>query len=254
MFSETELQARIQGMGIRLNEGRDLRGFDQQDVSRETAISRAMISDFERGVRPMMSEHIFKLSECLKIRPEWLLTGEEPMAMEGPTLSRIRDEARSLRMMEVDFISAVNALLRKFRHDRTRMTWALGACIGAYWGAHWLGAEDTRDVARIVEKVSDACGLDLISVLESTGHNNATQYTADWLVHRGIDPTAFGADMHPSGFSNEVKYNQVLARPEQELKKLAREKGLLQEENESKPTKVDQVVDYFVRLLGVRKN
>jgi transcriptional regulator with XRE-family HTH domain len=78
-------------MGVRLNEARELRGLDQQGVSRETSISRAMISDFERGVRPMMSEHIFKLSECLNIRPEWLLTGDGVMATEGPSLSRIRD-------------------------------------------------------------------------------------------------------------------------------------------------------------------
>jgi transcriptional regulator with XRE-family HTH domain len=253
MLSEVEIKARIQGMGERLKEGRELRGLDQLSVSRESGISRAMISDFERGERAMMAEHIFKLSDSLKIRPEWLLTGDGVMATEGPSLSRIRDEAWNLRIMEVDFISAINALLRKFRNDQLRMTWALGSCIRAYWGAHWLGMQDMREVARIVERVSEACGLNLVDVLESTGHSNASQYTADWLVHKGIDPEAFGPELQGDGFNYEVKYRPELVRSEKVLGQLAIEKGLVQQEKDFQPKKVDQVVDYFVRLLGIRK-
>ncbi len=110
-----------------------------------------------------------------------------------------------------------------------------------------------KEVARIVEKVSEACGLNLIEVLEATGHSNASQYTADWLVHKGIDPEAFGPALQGDGFNYEVKYWPELARSEKVLSQLAREKGLMQEEKDSQPKKVDQVVDYFVRLLGIRK-
>ncbi len=253
MLSDAELEARTNGMGERLKEGRILRSFDQQDISKGTGISRAMISDFERGIRSMTSEHLFQVSECLNIRPEWLLTGEGAVSAEGPSLSRIRDEARNLRSMEVDFVSAINALLRKFRHDKRRMTWALGSCLGVYWGAHWLGAQDSREVARIVEQVSDACELDLVEVLEATGHSNASQYTADWLVHRGLDPESFGPQLQGDGLSYETKYFRELVRSEKELRALAKEKGLLPEDASAHPSKVDQVVEYFIQLLGIRK-
>jgi hypothetical protein len=110
-----------------------------------------------------------------------------------------------------------------------------------------------REVARIVERVSEACGLNLISVLESTGHSNATQYTADWLIHKGIDPEAFGPELQGDGFNYEVKYRPESAQSDKALKQLAKEKGLLPDVQDSQPTKVDLVVDYFVRLLGVRK-
>lgn len=254
MLSEPELQARIQSMGIRLSEARELRGLEQQVVSRETGISRAMISDFERGVRPMMSEHLFKLAECLNIRPEWLLTGDGVMSVEGPSLARIRDEAMGLRMMEVDFIAAINALARKFRQDQKRMTWALASCIKAYWGAHWLGTQDMREVARIVERVSDAYGLDLIEVLESTGNCNASQYTADWLVHRGIDAEAFGSDMNADGHGYEVKYRIERAQSAEKLNEIAKEKGLIENKPDERSGRIDQVIDYFARLVGGRRN
>lgn len=252
-LTEQDYQSDIEGLGRRSSEARDLRGREQHFLANRLGVTRALISEFERGTRDISVRNALKIADVLEVNRTWLLVGDGPMSKEGPSLSVIRDQAWAYRNMEVDFIAAINAMLRKYRHDNLRMTWALASCIRAYWGAHWLGTQDMREMARIVEKVADACDLNLISVLESTGHSNASQYTADWLVHRNIDPEALGPRLLENGFDYEVRYSPELARSEKVLNKLAKEKGLLPEEENVQPSKVDQVVDYFVRWFGVRK-
>lgn len=251
MLSDETIQERKEAIGERLVEAREDRGIDQQELARTSGVSRVMISEFERSGRTMSLEHLYKLCDGLCLRPTWLLSGEGERWADGPTLGQIRDEVWNYRRLEVDFLGAVNSVLRRYRQDRKRRTWALGACLRTYWGAQWLGFDDMREVAQIMEIACDRCGLDLIEVLESSGHSNASQYTADWLLHRGIDPEAFGPELQPDTNAYEVRYFRNLARTPAQLLELAEHKGILKAP--SSKSKVGEALDYllgFVRIFN----
>jgi len=250
MLNDEDIQLRKEAIGGRIADAREERGLDQQELSRRSGVSRVMISEFERGTRTMSLEHFHRLSDGLGTRPVWLLSGEGEKWAEGPTLGQIRDEAWNYRKLEVDFVAGVNAMLRRYRQDQKRRTWALGACLRAYWGTQWLGFDDLREVARVVEAASDQCGLDLVEVLESTGHSNASQYVADWLLHRGIDPEAFGPETQEDGLSYEVRYFKSLVRNKSKLQEIAQQKGLI--EPPKSKSKAEEALGYlmgFVRIL-----
>lgn len=253
MLTDEELQALNEGAGRRLAESRELRGLDQQTLSNMAKIQRVMISYFESGSRPMSSDHLRKLGRALSIRPEWLLTGNGDPTDEGPTLSVIRDEAWIYRNIEVDFISAINSLIRKHRNNKKHMAWAIAGCIKAYWGAHWLGTQDTRDIAKILESIADRFELNIIEILESTAHCNASQYIADCLMHRGIDPEAFVPMQSEAGFSYELKYMHEHARPPERLLIIAQNKGLIPKKPEEKRTPIDIVINYFSQFMRSSK-
>lgn len=250
MLSEEDLQLRKAGTGDRLVEAREDRDLDQQELSKCSGVSRVMISEFERAGRTMSLDHLHRLAEALRVRPAWLLTGEGEKWADGATLGQIRDEAMAYRRLEVDFVGAVNAMLRRYRQDKKRRTWALGACLRAYWGTPWLGFDDIKDVAKVVEIACDGCGLDPIEALESSGHSNAAQYVADWLMHRDIDPEAFGPELQPDGISYEVRYHRSLARDSQKLQELAEIKQ--PHKLQAPKSKVQEALDYlmgFVRFF-----
>jgi transcriptional regulator with XRE-family HTH domain len=247
-LSDQDLLLNKSAIGDRLAVAREERGLDQLEVSRRSGVSRVMLSEFERGVRTMSLDHLFRLADGLKVRPSWLLVGEGERWVDGPTLEQIRDEAWSYRKLEVDFVAAINAMLRRYRQDKKLRTWALGACLRAYWGTQWLGFDDLREVAKIVEIVCDRCGLDLVEALESTGHANASQYVADWLIHRGIDPEAFGPELGSDETTYEVRYHHGLARDPRKLKELAEQKGI---QANAPKSKAGEALDYFLGFVRI---
>lgn len=249
MLTDEDIQQRIHAIGMRLAEARDKRALDQQDLTRRSGVSRVMISDFERAARTMSVEHLFRLANGAGVNPDWLLTGIGEMLADGPTLGQIRDEAWRARSQEYNFIAVVDNMLRRYRQDKKLMTWALGACLRAFWGTPWLGFDDLREVAQIVETVSDRCGLDLIEVLEATGHATASQYIADWLLHRGIDPEAFGPECQNDDLSYEVCYHPELAKSPAELMEMAKKKGLIK--SSALSSSVGQALNYFLGFLRI---
>jgi transcriptional regulator with XRE-family HTH domain len=249
-LSDQDLHQFKVAIGDRLVAAREERGLDQLELSRRSGVSRVMLSEFERAARIMSLEHFHRLCDGLGVRPCWLLAGEGEKWSDGPTIEQIRDEAWGYRKLDVDFVAAINALLRRYRQDKKLRTWALGGCLRAYWGTQWLGFDDLREVARILEIVCDRCGLDLVEVLESTGHSNASQYTADWLLHRGVDPEAFGPELQSDGITYEVRYHRSLARDPAKLMELAEQKGILKPQPAR--SKVSEALDYllgFVRIF-----
>lgn len=230
-------------------EAREDLGLDQQEVSRRSGISRVMVSEYERGGRTMSLDHLHRIANALQVRPGWLIEGVGEKWVDGPTRGQIRDEAMAYRRMDVDFVAAVNAMLRRYRQDKKRRTWALGACLRAYWGAHWLGFEDLREVAQIIEVACERCDLELVEVLESTGHANAAQYVADWLMHRGIDPEALGPVVQTDGTSYEVQYHPELAREPHVLHRLSEERT--PRESKQGKTKANETLDYLMGFIRI---
>lgn len=249
MLNHEEIQEQLQAIGQRLAEARNTLGLDQQELSRRAGVSRVMISDFERSTRTMSVEHLLRLANGAGIQVQWLLQGTGEMVADGPSRGDILDQARKARKDDYDFIAAVNAMLRRYERDKKRMTWGVGACINAYWGAYQHGFADLREVAQVLEVVCDRFGLDLIEVLESTTHSNASQYIADWLLHRGIDPEAFGPAMKGDEFAYEVRYHQSLARPNSVLQEAAKEKGLIRPQ--SPGSKVLNTLNFLLGSLRV---
>lgn len=237
-------------VGPRLKVAREALGWDQQVLANRSEMARAAISDFERGARIPSVEQIFRFSDAGSINPAWLLTGVGEMFSTGPTQEQIRVEARQLRNLEVHFLEAINSLFRRYGQDAQRKVWVLGACIKAYYGAHWLGFSDMEEVAQVIESICDRFGLDIVSVLESTAHCNASQYIADWLMHRDVDPEAFGAKYTQDMSDYEVVYHHDLAKPKDVLLGLAK-KSKNTHENTQK-SKLNQALGYlldFVRFI-----
>lgn len=249
MISNQELRESLSQIGGRLAEARAAVGMDQLELSRKSEVSRVMISDFERATRTMSIEHLLRLADGLEVRIEWLLTGRGEMRVNGVSLEEIRYQTRQGRKQEYTFIATVNRMVLLYGHDTLRMTWALGSCIRAYWGVPWLGFADLREVAQVVLAVVDQLGLNLIEVLESTGHLNATQGLADCLSRQGVDPNAFSADWDAPHTHYQVRYYFDRARPKEELLQAARELGVLSEEPTPAPAR--RTLADFLRGLRI---
>lgn len=248
MVTNAEIRESLSAIGERLAEARAAVGMDQAELSRRSEVSRVMISDFERATRTMSLEHLLRLADGAGIRVEWLLTGRGEMRSGGISLEEIQYQARQGRKQEYTFTATINRMVLLYGHDPLRMTWALGSCIRAYWGVPWLGFANLQEVAQVVVAVADQLNLDLVEVLEATGHLNATQGVADWLLHRGIDSRAFHADWDAAHTSYEVRYDPDGAKPMEELLQIARQKGLVVEESTPSPAR-RTLVDF---LRGLR--
>lgn len=247
MVDDQVVASQLEGLRRRLAEGRELVGLDQQTLALRSGVSRVMLSDFERGARTPSMEHFYRICSGGRLSPAWVATGNGTPILVSPTRDEIRDEAQHLRSLEVHFVEAINALFRKYRTDKQHRSWALSGCIQVYFGAHWLGFSDFSEVAQIVETVADRSGLNLIEVLEDTQHCNAAQYISDWLLHRGIDPEAFGTELQEDRMTYAVKYRASMARAPEELRKLAKKPTSHKEPKAG--SRVSGALDYLLSFV-----
>lgn len=75
------------------------RGLTQEQLARETGISRPNLSDLERGKRELSLKTLRALASALRVTPGTLVDGSPPLAFQGPLefsrreLDRIADAA-----------------------------------------------------------------------------------------------------------------------------------------------------------------
>lgn len=65
-------------LGTRIRECRKAAGWSQAKLSDESGISQQMLSKLERG-KAFGTTEIVQLARALKVSPQWLETGDEPM-------------------------------------------------------------------------------------------------------------------------------------------------------------------------------
>ena len=70
-------------VGSRLRVARRRRGSSQLRLAAEAGLGHATVERCERGEAMPRLENLEAMAKVLEIRPAWLLTGEEPMALPG---------------------------------------------------------------------------------------------------------------------------------------------------------------------------
>lgn len=71
-------------VGLRLRNARIKRGLTQKDLAQLSGVKQSTISEVETGESKSPSgTNLVHLAHALRIRPEWLVTGKEPMIAGG---------------------------------------------------------------------------------------------------------------------------------------------------------------------------
>ena len=86
-------------LGQRLRKSRNLRGYNQSELAKQSDVSQQLISRIENGKIESTTE-IFSLANALNINSKWLATGEgdmEPITMNPSDASE--DEIRFLHLL-----------------------------------------------------------------------------------------------------------------------------------------------------------
>lgn len=74
----------------------------QADLARAVKVSRATVSDWLSGeIREVKAQKLIRAARFLRVRPEWLHSGEEPMRSELLTADE-RELLRLFRLMDDD--------------------------------------------------------------------------------------------------------------------------------------------------------
>jgi transcriptional regulator with XRE-family HTH domain len=67
-------------MGRRLRHVRkEVRDWSQDDLAERAGVAKAQISNCENGNRGLAPKALFAVAKALGVRPQWLLSGEDPM-------------------------------------------------------------------------------------------------------------------------------------------------------------------------------
>ncbi len=73
---------------LRLKHARDLRKMKQVPLAKAAKITQSSLSDLETGeTKEVSGPVLIGLAKALKVRPEWLMTGELPMEPESEPLT-----------------------------------------------------------------------------------------------------------------------------------------------------------------------
>lgn len=88
-----------QTVGQRLRAARLLLGISQSQVAARAGVSQVSIQHLESG-RNENSRHLIHLAEAVGVRPEWLLTGKNPMTANTPQPSVADDDAYAIVQYE----------------------------------------------------------------------------------------------------------------------------------------------------------
>lgn len=82
----------IESLGLRLRHARNARKVNQKELARAAGVKQPSISELETGeTKEISGPTLIAVCKALKIRPEWLVTGEEPMDA-NPAQSLTADE------------------------------------------------------------------------------------------------------------------------------------------------------------------
>ena len=73
--------------GDRLKEAMELRGFSQNELTRQSGVGQGQISRLLKSDRP--PANIWALARALHLRPEWLAFGEGPTELPEPGAGRV---------------------------------------------------------------------------------------------------------------------------------------------------------------------
>ena len=86
----------IEGLGTRLRHARRVRGNQSQGaVAKAAGVKQPSISDIESGeTKDLSGSTLVAICSFLKIRPEWLITGKEPM--DADELGALAPDEREL--------------------------------------------------------------------------------------------------------------------------------------------------------------
>lgn len=69
----------METVGSRLRDARRRRGWSQQRLADEAGLGHATVERCERGEAMPRLRHLEATAKALRVRPEWLLVGREPM-------------------------------------------------------------------------------------------------------------------------------------------------------------------------------
>lgn len=74
------IQARLDSVGLRLRHARKLRKLNQEQLAKLAGVKQPSISEIETGeTKEITGPNLLKICKALHVRPEWLLTGEDPI-------------------------------------------------------------------------------------------------------------------------------------------------------------------------------
>lgn len=238
----------------RLAKARQSKGLTQADVAERVGVTQPTLAAWELPQRredPRRGE-ILQLAKALDVNAGWLLTGEG-----NPNLTKaqagVRGEVEHSRKHEFDLLSTVRSLLRRYADQPELLTTGLGWCVREYWGSTDLGGCLSLDVARILENVAENYGLNLVEILLASNHCNAAQYTADYLLHAGVDPNGFHPvydQLNRSWYRLEYSHprSKELLLDEARRTYLA-DRDKKNDENNNEKTLIDMLWDW----LGIRR-
>jgi transcriptional regulator with XRE-family HTH domain len=193
----------------RLRAGREYRGFDQAFLAENIGVSRAYISEFERGTRTPCLHDIQRLAMALRVRLAWLVTGEGLMTDEKRSGTELRLMAEQRVASGVDYIGACFSMLRKLALERESWEDGLRATTAAY-----LASAEAQlpmcDMAFVLDMLAENYGLNLVNILSGLHPGNLTDAFVSEFRHRGIDPQAFKWSKE-GGVPGPIRYFPELA-------------------------------------------
>lgn len=92
----------MSSLAKRIISARKHRGLSQEKLAERLNLSRGACGHWERGIAAPSTQHLFLLSQILRINSNWLLTGEGDMELAAV------NEAR-----DADYVSIEDAELRE---------------------------------------------------------------------------------------------------------------------------------------------
>lgn len=77
----------IHDLGLRLRNARKLRKMSQAALAKAAGVKQPSISELESGETKIISgDTLIAISQALQVRPEWIVTGREPMEVHPHAL------------------------------------------------------------------------------------------------------------------------------------------------------------------------
>lgn len=95
------MRVTIQSLGMRLRHARKQRKMSQVELAKATGLKQPSISELESGeTKEISGPTLIAISASLSVRPEWLVTGKEPMEPRvevAPGLAFKVEEAQAIK-------------------------------------------------------------------------------------------------------------------------------------------------------------
>ena len=87
------------GLGVRIREQRQQRGWSQEHLARLVGVSKSFLSDVENGKGGVIAETLLSLAQALEVSMDFLMTGVGPATYGGTDAEhrRLLEENAELR-------------------------------------------------------------------------------------------------------------------------------------------------------------